>query len=1184
VVPTSGKAIDPVADGGDPGLPGSSQSGTTKPQPSIGNDVARPADLGNLSAVQGSFNRGRSNEQVDTGVLTKTGTYYLAVTGYNGAVDSQPYALRLKRFVTNNQPACPARSVTPGANGTSLPTSLPSGTDTVFVVNRSRMAGLYGDDSAATLMGQLDSFVTWLNASGSGQKAAVLTVDADAGVRAAYSQWDASPCLPSGANAVVSEIARVLNGYRSGGATLKNVVLVGGDDAVPFGRVPDKTSVANESGYASTFSDSGNALYATFATSSLQTDNVYVDRSAYAFGDRTLYVPDATIGRLVESPGQIADQLDDFRNADGKLEVGTGLVTGYDFLTDGATDVKDQLTHTYGSVDSHLVSDSWTRQDLEDAIHAIKPDLLSVNAHFDHYRALPGSGNATNDESDLFTAAAVRGALNGDLAGAVVFSMGCHSGLSASDKLVTDERALDFAQAVSSQGGIFVGNTGFGYGDTDTVALSEKLMGDFARRLNGSMSVGEALLYAKNSYFSGLAEFTPYDEKVLMETTFYGLPFYRLHVPNPPAVPAPVSAVTTPDAATGLDAATTHLAPTYVTRTADDGSTYTAAVDPSSGEDQLTTVQGRPVEPKTDTEYALPAGKEAHDALVLGLTSVDTPATDPYVFQPVVDDSGERLDLGVDTAFPTRAVQVNPGLSPAGETFHVAATTGYFRTTDSDGAGLQRTYRSMDVQTYLAPAGNDDWTAPTFSQVTGQVHDGVISVSAHVLDDRGTESRVKRVRLLLLQDPRSGVATVWRGLDLVRTAGSDEWTGSLPSTGRNLEFVLQAVDAAGNVGVTTDKAQNFSDDATVAGGTSDDDPTPVGDLQLALSGVQGGENWYTGPVTVTATGGTKLVYEVVGETDPTGYQEPFAVTGTGLHTVRVTSGDGQTQTVTVPIDTVGPVATLTSPAPGQSMPAAPGALISFSCPDAGSGATTCSATVDGNTVLNGSTLPLPPGTHTVVVTAGPDRAGNPASVPTLTRTFTVLGAPATVGTIAVSKAQDGAVTTLTVPFTGYSVLSYSGSVSWGDGATTNCSMAGSGCTITRNASGGGTLTVTHTYNTAWVDTNAAVTVVDNLGQTASATVKVNKKTTLTATAALLQLKISTNIVELKSGAISATLKDGSGSPLAGQTVKFTFAGGSSICTATTNASGVAACPPNLLYTVAMVLAGRYTATFPGKDA
>ncbi|GAB4002818.1 hypothetical protein [Nocardioides ultimimeridianus] len=1193
IVATGGRTLDPVADSGGTGLPASSQDGTATPQPTVGNDIPEPSGLGAHAVIQGSFNRGRADEQIDTGELTKTGTYYLAVSGYNAATDTQPYALRLKRFVSHDQPACPSRTIAAGTLGSELPQTLPSGTNTVFVVNRSRMAGLYGEDRTAALMDQLHSFTAWLNSHNLGQRASVLTVDADPAVRDAYGRWDASPCLPSGANGVVSEIARILNGYRAGGANLKNVVLVGGDDAVPFARVPDRTTVANESGYASTFSDAGNALYATFATSSVQTDNAYVDRSPYAFGDRTLYIPDTTIGRLVESPTEIGNQLTDFENANGRLAVGTGLVTGYDFLTDGAQGVASQVDKTYGSVDTHLISDSWTRQDLEDAIAALKPNLLSINAHFDHFRSLPGAGNTTHDETDLFTAAAVRGSLNGDLAGSVVFSMGCHSGLSASDLLLgsNDKRALDFAQAVSSQGGVFVGNTGFGYGDTDTVALSEQLMGDYAQRLDGSMTVGDALLYAKNAYFSGLSQYTPYDEKVLEETTFYGLPFYQLDVPNPPAPPAPVSPLVVPDNATSLSVALTHIQPTYVDRTASDGTTYAAAVDPTTGQDDVTTVQGRPVEPRTDQEYALPTGTAAHDALVLSLTSNDRPDTDPYVFQPIVDSSGERVDVGVDTAFPTRAVQVNDGLSPAGATFHVAATTGYFRTTAPDGTGLQRKYHSMDVETFLAPAANDDWTAPTFSQVTGQVANGLLTVSTHVMDDRGDASRIKRVYLLVLQDPPAGVDTTWRSLDLVRTAGTDEWSGSIPTTGRNLELILQAVDAAGNVAVTTDKADNFADGAVI-GGTTDNGGTGgtggtgggnVDPLNVALSGQQGNAGWYTGAVTVTVTGGSRDVYEIVGENDPAGYQQPFQVTGTGLHTVRVTSADGQTRTVTIPIDTVGPTVRLDSPAVGQAMPAAPGSLILFSCPDAGSGSSSCTATLDGSPVTSGSTVPLPPGPHTVIVTTGPDNAGNAPSQRTLTRTFTVVPAPATVGTIGVTKPKDGATTTLTVPFTGYSVLTYSGTVAWGDGATTNCAIAGSGCTVTRNSAGGGTLTATHVYPTSYVDTTATVTILDNVGQTATGTVLVNRRTTMTATAALLQLKTGTSTVTLKSGAISATLKNSSGTALSGQSITFSLPDGTTICTATTNSSGTASCPSTITYTLAMLLAGHYNATFAGKD-
>jgi hypothetical protein len=1179
MVPTSNRSIDPVEDNQSGSLPGATQSGTSTEQATPGDDHAHPADLGSLATVQGSFNRGRQDEEIDTGVLTQTGTYYLAVTGYNGATDVKPYALRLKRFTSNTQPSCPARTVTPGTIGTSLPASLPDGTNTVFVVDPSRMSGLYGAAASDTLMGQLNDFVTWLQARPAlGVNPTVLTVDADQSVRDAYAQWDASPCLPSGANGVVSQIARILNGYRSAGAALKNVVIVGGDDVIPFGRVPDRTSVANELGYSSTFADGpGNALYATFATSSLQTDNVYVDRAPYAFGDRTLYVPDATVGRLVELPTEIGAQLTDFEHAGGKLAAHTGLVTGYDFLSDGAQAVAGDLSHTYGSVDSHLISETWTRQDLENAIDSIKPNVLSINAHFDHYRSLPGAGNTTGDESDLFQAAAVRGSLNGDLAGSIVFSMGCHSGLSASDLLLPTEdvRALDFAQAVSSQGGVFVGNTGFGYGDTDTVALSEQLMNDFAQRLDGSMSIGDALLYAKNAYFSGTSTFTPYDEKVLQETTFYGLPFYQLDVAAPPVHPAPPSPTLTTDPATGLLSTLTHLQPTYVTRTADNGTTYVAAVDPTTGQDGLTTVQNRPVEPKVDSTYAQPQGEAPHDALVLGMSSTDTAGTDPYVFKPIVDDSGERVDTPVDTAFPTKPVQVNPGLAPSGPTYDVAATTGYFRTTKADGTGIQRTYNTMDLVTYFAPPGNTDFTAPVFGSASAQLAGGTLSVDAHVTDDQGGANGVTRVRLLAVVDPRSAATTTWAGIDLVRTPGSDEWSGSLPAAGTHVEYILQAVDAAGNVGVSSDKADNY------AAGPSGSDTGPAPAMTISLAGTLGGAGWYRGPVTVTATGGRDLVYEVIGETGRIAYQGPFTVSGDGLHNVHFTSVDGQDQTVTVPIDTVGPTAQLLAPGTGQAVPASQGFLVSYQCPDAGSGAASCTGTVDGSAVASGSVVKPAAGTHTIVVTPGPDRAGNPPSGPAITRTILVVGPP-TVGAIGIAKATDGTPTTATASFAGYSGFTYSAVISWGDGSTSLCGTAGSNCSLVQNANGTGTVTGTHTYPVGTTEKTVTVTVSDQYAQSGASNIVVNRQTKLSATPAVLQIKAGANFISVKSGAISATLTDAANNPLPNQTIRFTLPTGLLICTAVTGANGTATCS-SVTFTIGTILSLGYIATYNGHD-
>ena len=85
IVPTSDRAIVPTEDEGDNGLPAAGQVGTQEVQPTQGDDIAAPPDLNALATVQASFNRGKANEQIDTGQLTRLGTYYLAVTGYDDA-------------------------------------------------------------------------------------------------------------------------------------------------------------------------------------------------------------------------------------------------------------------------------------------------------------------------------------------------------------------------------------------------------------------------------------------------------------------------------------------------------------------------------------------------------------------------------------------------------------------------------------------------------------------------------------------------------------------------------------------------------------------------------------------------------------------------------------------------------------------------------------------------------------------------------------------------------------------------------------------------------------------------------------------------------------------------------------------------------------------------------------------
>ena len=1175
----SDRSIVPVEDEDAGAVPDNDE---TAPIPD--DDIAAPSGLGDLSVHARSIHRRTHDEQIDA-TLSMTGTYYLAVSGYNGATNRDPYALRLKKLGSTNLGSCPTRSVTEDPVSGSLPAQLPAGTNTFFLLNQSRLGGLYGSAEAGAVRNGLDDLVAYLNShAGLGVKATVLPVDADAGVRAAYTAWDSAPCDPNQANGVAGEIVRVLDSYRDDGAELKHIVVVGGDDVVPFARVPDKTEIANERGYATTFSEARTALASSHAGGFVQTDDAYGDVDPYGFGDRVLFVTDAAVGRLVETPDEITDQLDDFVAAGGKLGVDTGLVTGYDFLSDGADAAADAADPTYGDIDRSLISDAWTRGDLEAAIADIQPDLAGINAHFDHFRALPGLGNSTGDESDLFTAAAVRGALDGDLAGSIVFSMGCHSGLSASDLLVSGDRALDFAQAVSAQGGVFVGNTGYGYGDTELVALSERLMAGFARRLDGSLSVGEALQYAKAEYAADLTAYGVYDEKALMEATFYGLPFYRLDVANPPPVPPlpPTPAIST-DPISGIDTSTIEVTPITEERAGEDGSTYFVGI----GEDDevlSTEVHDRPVQPRAEESFTAPAGTEAHDALVHGLTTTDLHGIEPHLLEPIVDNGGERTGAAADVAFPSSPVRVNPELTPAGKTFTMTATTGYFRTTAADGSGIQRLVDEMSVTPYFVDDANDDFTRATFRRVDATVADGTLTLAADVVDDQGGPERIKRVLVLVLVDPEHGSSSTWQSVDLVRTEGS-RWTGSIPVSGDEIEYVVQAVDAAGNVAVTANKALNFRDEALVTA-----PPAPT--LRLKLTGDEGNAGWYTGPVTFTATGGSNLTYEVVGESDEAPYSGPVTVSSEGPHTVIVRSGDGQEVARMVRIDTTGPVAVAVAPTDDAVLARDGGASAQFVCLDAGSGATSCDATLTVRTGYGngaGTTAPIEQGAdvsgadgrHTLTVTAGTDVAGNAPEEATDSASFAVV-VPPRINTLSLPGSHSGTTRSVGVDWTGVPIAGpYTTLWAWGDGTTTTCTtgQTTASCSSSIAANGAGTSLATHTYPTN-VERDAQVTVTDSIGQQAIAAISFNKTTVMVAKPALVTLNLLSLVIA--PGGVGATLKTPSGVPIVGRTITFTAGNGAALCTATTGADGKAACG-RLIISLAAFLSGSYTATFAGDS-
>ena len=213
-------------------------------------------------------------------------------------------------------------------------------------------------------------------------------------------------------------------------------------------------------------------------------------------------------------------------------------MTGYDFLTDGAGAVADRLGESTSVVTEldgvDLLGDTWTKQDYLALLDGGGPDIISPNAHYDFEALLPAAADAAeyyaNDEL-VFTGDVASKGVDGTL----LFTMGCHAGLSVSDVQLGFPSA-DWAQLYADGDNQWLAHTTYGYGDDEIVAYSERLAALFAGNVSDHLlggadaptSLGEAMLLAKQEYLATTFTLTPYDEKILQSWTYYGLPMYEI--------------------------------------------------------------------------------------------------------------------------------------------------------------------------------------------------------------------------------------------------------------------------------------------------------------------------------------------------------------------------------------------------------------------------------------------------------------------------------------------------------------------------------------------------------------------------------------------------------------------------------------------------------------------------------
>jgi hypothetical protein len=888
--------------------------------------LAAPANCGTQAASRPCFpsavaaQRGTKDELIETGTLI-AGTYWIRVSGYNGEFGPEPYVLRLMRDQGAPLGVCAARATSPAPTGpqVSYPADVTAATATGYIlVPEGRLRAQYGDRIDAVMTGVADVAAKTGNA--------IVLVDAYPAVRGAYDAWDAAPCSIEAANNVVREIGKVLDGLDASTPNASTVTLVGDHIMLPMGLVADGTSIGNENTY-----DPGvqrgqdTSLTAALKAGYVLTDTPYAASAGYLLNTDELYVPDRAVGRLVETPEQIAATLQRFVSTqfDGVLDPDTAtsaFVSGYDFIGDGAEATAKVLAQQEGTTVKKLINDTFTDDDLEQGLIGDNPDLASISAHFDHNRAVPALADKTGT-GDLFLAADVAAATN--LENALVLSIGCHSGLSVPDVELKLTDKVDWAQTFAGEGATYFGNTGYGYGDTELVAYSERLQVLFAEQLRTGATVGAAMMAAKQEYFSELTAISPYDAKVLSEWTLYGLPMWQVGGAFRPPVTA--LAAIEPEPAATIAAAPLAVAPPDsvvqqpVSLTVGTTSTPAEGVltpkDTGNGifyqqNGNTIAVHYRPVQPSVERDVTIP-GREAHGVLITDAESRDLANFTPYYAKPIIDEGAneELVDAVGDAVFPTTLARVTNPVQADGTTAStLTLAAGQFRR-DIDGTpgvGTQRLFTRIETEVTYADPSVTDFDAPQIIRSEGSVVNNTVGFTIRTATD------ATRVYVLYKV---TGVGE-WAGVDLVRT-GTDPvddsaiWTGGavLPGLGLQVEFLGQAVDATGNVAYTVNKTSNFLA-APVETCTLPNTVSPVAPGRLDT-----GSGWYVAPngVTVTFAPGTLVSVDGAAFTEIS--SAGVVVTGEGVHRVQAVSGD-EGCTVTVPIDTRGPTVTaMLDPAP-----------------------------------------------------------------------------------------------------------------------------------------------------------------------------------------------------------------------------------------------------------------------------
>ena len=917
--------------------------------------------------------RGTETESVSTVTEAGTGgdtTYRVQVSGYNGARGSEPYTVIVR---VDDLPVLPPCAASPFAGhnadaGAALPATIDPAVDTLFLVDRSRMATAYGAAAAGAILARLDD-PGWLAA---GVRAAVLPVDGSPAVAAAFDAWDAKPCDIDRSNSVVRAIDDVIDGYKVGTsnwANLRNIVVVGDGTIIPHAALPDGTTDTGERNFLSEALTVGSGQASAAAGRDMfLSDAPYGTFTPLSIQGQIAYIPQVALGRLGGSGDTVGRALDQFLAARGVADPGTAsksaFVSDYDFFTDAGGAMTASLSGLGYTVSRLTVSDALAPWSVAQFVQGMLPPggaakVLALNAHFDPSRMLAAKGLATGAASDLYTTADLAASSPDSMRLRVIYSIGCHFALDLPDYLAGS--VPDWQETFQSKGSaVMIGNLGFGIGDTASIGFSERLMAGFTATLEAGSSVGAGLVRAEQDYLRSRSMLNPYDLKAVQQVALWGLPMYRLPG-TPPATSQPPTGAITVDPLSQLKSASVRVHPTLQTVPTSDGRLYVT----NGGVDQA--VHPYPILPSAIVDVPTAPDLVAHGAVplswtvsTLAVTAANAP--NGYAFaNATVDNAAAEPAPPSRTIFPTVFSTIGSTYGLDGTARQsLTVTPAQFRSapTGNPGFGQLREYTDASWLVTYAPASVTDFTGPQFGAITA-TEVGSHTVLVADVDDSAGVARV------LVEVLRNGQ---YSRVDLVpepRTPG--RWAGTVPATDVSpvQEATYFAIDANGNSSTANNKGPGYIPLPAADGGAS----------ALVFSpAAPSASGWYLTQPSVAAAGAGYRV-----QVDATGTPQASATVTDGAHTVFVIDATGQiANAVQAFVDTADPQL---GSAPDIAVAAAGpnGSRVDFALPPASDNVDPAPAVACSP--ASGTTFPLGRTTVSCIATDRAGRTSSPAPVP-----------------------------------------------------------------------------------------------------------------------------------------------------------------------------------------------------------